>query len=177
MSVGNRIKKRRQQLKMSAEQLAEKINVSPATIYRYENGSIANMGTDKLDIIAQALSIEPKFLMGWEELDDAPAAKPAFSNKALDLAAMFDSLDEHGQEIVLAVARIEFNRIDLECAAKGIDILDMINAKRLGTINGIPLYDGGDPAVAHAKYYSRAERSEMEAEESKTTQSHAAKET
>lgn len=67
MSVGARIKQRRKQLGMSAEELAEKIGVSPATIYRYENGSIANMGTDKLEVIAQALSTEPKHLMGWTE--------------------------------------------------------------------------------------------------------------
>lgn len=68
MSIGSRIKQRRRELKISAEMLAEKIGVSPATIYRYENGSIMNMGTDKVDAIAEALSIEPKYLMGWEDM-------------------------------------------------------------------------------------------------------------
>ena len=67
VSVGNRIKERRKELKMSAETLADIIGVSAATIYRYENGGIANMGTDKLENIAQALNIEPKYLMGWAQ--------------------------------------------------------------------------------------------------------------
>lgn len=70
MSVGDRIKSRRKELNMSAELLAEKIGVSPATIYRYENGCIRHMGTDKLAIIAEALSVEPKHLMGWKDVSD-----------------------------------------------------------------------------------------------------------
>lgn len=70
MSIGNRIKERRKQLSMSAETLAKLMNVSPATIYRYENGFISNMGTDKLGEIAKHLDIEPKYLMGWEEMPE-----------------------------------------------------------------------------------------------------------
>lgn len=82
MTVGERIKARRQELNMSAEQLAEKIGVSPATIYRYENGGIRHMGTDKLAIIADALSIEPKYLMGWKDVSEL---LPKNITKASDL--------------------------------------------------------------------------------------------
>lgn len=70
MSVGERIKARRKELNMSAEHLADAIGVSPATIYRYENGGIRHMGTDKLAIIAKALSVEPKRLMGWKDTSE-----------------------------------------------------------------------------------------------------------
>ena len=40
MTTGERIKCRRKELSMSAEQLAEKVSLSPATIYRYEKGDI-----------------------------------------------------------------------------------------------------------------------------------------
>ena len=40
MTTGERIKLQRKKLSMSAEQLAEKVNLSPATIYRYEKGDI-----------------------------------------------------------------------------------------------------------------------------------------
>lgn len=54
-------------LGMSAEQVAEKLGVSPATIYRYESNDIANMRIDKLEPIAEVLRTTPAYLMGWEE--------------------------------------------------------------------------------------------------------------
>ena len=67
MNVGSRIKKMRMQRGMSAESLAAIIGVSPATIYRYENGYIENMRTDKIIPIAKALGCTSAYLMGWEE--------------------------------------------------------------------------------------------------------------
>lgn len=67
MNVGQRIKNRRKQLGMSAEQLAEKIGKAPATVYRYENGDISRVDSAKLMPIAEALSTTPAYLMGWED--------------------------------------------------------------------------------------------------------------
>jgi DNA-binding helix-turn-helix protein len=67
MSIGERIKERRKKIGMSAEQVAEKLGVSPATIYRYESNDIANMRIDKLEPIAEVLRTTPAYLMGWEE--------------------------------------------------------------------------------------------------------------
>ena len=43
MDVGERIKERRKQLGLSAEQVAAELGVSPATVYRYESNEIMNM--------------------------------------------------------------------------------------------------------------------------------------
>ena len=40
MTTGERMKIRRKDIGLSAEKLAETLGVSPATIYRYENGEI-----------------------------------------------------------------------------------------------------------------------------------------
>lgn len=73
MTVGNRLKRRRKELGISAEQLAERLNVNPATVYRYESGSIEKMGVDKLKPIASALLTTPAYLMGWEDETPFPA--------------------------------------------------------------------------------------------------------
>lgn len=65
MEIGERIKSRRTQLGLSAEQLAEMVGVSPATIYRYESGDIKNMRVKMLRPIANALKTSPEWLMGW----------------------------------------------------------------------------------------------------------------
>lgn len=62
-----RIKKRRTDLNISYQELANKTGLSKSTLQRYETGSIKNMPIDKLEVIASALDISPAYLMGWEE--------------------------------------------------------------------------------------------------------------
>lgn len=70
MKVGDRIKQRRLKLEISADELADKIGKSRATVYRYENGDIENMPTTVLEPIADALNTTPAYLMGWEDDPD-----------------------------------------------------------------------------------------------------------
>lgn len=66
MTIGERIKQRRKELGMSAEDLAEKLNKNRATIYRYENDSIGNLPISILEPLAEVLETSPSYLMGWE---------------------------------------------------------------------------------------------------------------
>lgn len=72
MTVGERMKARRKQIGMSAEQVADQLNISPSTVYRYENGDIEKMGIDKLTPIADALRTTPAYLMGWGTQSQPP---------------------------------------------------------------------------------------------------------
>ena len=74
MTVGERMKLRRKELGMNAEAVAKILNVSPATIYRYESGDIEKMGVDKLAPLAKAINTTPEYLMGWEHAEKEPAA-------------------------------------------------------------------------------------------------------
>ena len=69
MNTGDRIKQRRLELGLSADELALRIGKSRATIYRYENGDIENMPTPILEPLAKALYTTPAQLMGWK-MDD-----------------------------------------------------------------------------------------------------------
>ena len=80
MDVGKRIKARRKEIGMSAEEVAAIIGVSPATVYRYESANIMNMKTDKLLPIAEALNTTPAYLMGWT---DDPANNNTDSSLAI----------------------------------------------------------------------------------------------
>lgn len=64
--TGLNIKKRRIELGMSAEELAETIGVNPTTIYRYEKGAIDKVSAETLGEIARALYTSPVRLMDWE---------------------------------------------------------------------------------------------------------------
>lgn len=84
MSVGERLKRRRKELGMSAEAVAEKLGVSPFTVYRYESGEINKMGIDKLKPIAEAINTTPAFLMGWS---NEPSPLPP-SAKIIDTSGL-----------------------------------------------------------------------------------------
>ena len=65
--TGEQMKKRRKQLNMSADELAEKLGVSRSTIFRYEKGDIDKVPVEYIDKLAKVLSTTPDYLMGWEE--------------------------------------------------------------------------------------------------------------
>lgn len=63
LTIGNLIKKRRKELKMSVDELASKIGKDRSTVYRYENGDIGNFPLDLLLPIAEALETTPQQLL------------------------------------------------------------------------------------------------------------------
>ena len=67
MNIGQRIKARREEFGISAEDLGQKIGKAKTTIYRYELGLIEKMPTSVLEAIAAALQTSPAYLMGWTE--------------------------------------------------------------------------------------------------------------
>ena len=67
MTIGERIRLRRQELRMSADDLAEKLGKNRATIYRYESNDIENFPISILPALADALHCSEAYLMGWQE--------------------------------------------------------------------------------------------------------------
>lgn len=90
MTVGERIKQCRKDIGKSAEEVAKDLGVSPATVYRYENGGIEKMGIDKLAPIAAAVGTTPAYLMGWEEKRDRFAGISANKRKLIEMILQFD---------------------------------------------------------------------------------------
>ena len=64
--IGQRIKERRKELDMTADELGRRIGKNRATVYRYENGDIENLPIDVLKPIAKALDVAPQYLVGWD---------------------------------------------------------------------------------------------------------------
>lgn len=94
MDVGERIKARRIQLGMSAEQVAAKLGVSPATIYRYESKDIMNMRIDKLEPLANVLCTTPANLMGWETSSRTVQAINSASEPSLEAKKIAKAFDK-----------------------------------------------------------------------------------
>lgn len=73
MKYGERIKQLRKARGMSAEDLAEATGISPATIYRYENGSTEEPKSSMLRKIADALHVDVYQIIQFDSvtMDDA----------------------------------------------------------------------------------------------------------
>lgn len=70
MTIGQRIKKRRKEIGINADYLAEKLGVSRSTVFRYESGDIEKMPIDIIKPIAMALHTNPVYLLGWDDSED-----------------------------------------------------------------------------------------------------------
>ncbi len=71
--IGKKIKTLREARNMTLEQVGNIVGVGKSTVRKWETGEIANMRRDKIAKLAEALGVEPSFLMGWE--DKEPAAE------------------------------------------------------------------------------------------------------
>lgn len=81
MDIGERIKKRREELNMSQAELARQVGYSTrSTITRIERDG-NGISQDKIVAIAKALKTTPSYLMGWE--DEEVAALTAFQEEAM----------------------------------------------------------------------------------------------
>lgn len=78
MQIGERIKRRREELGLSADQVADRIGKNRATVYRYESNDIKNFPIEVLTPLAEVLRTTPAYLMGWDtpaetEVQETPA--------------------------------------------------------------------------------------------------------
>lgn len=76
MNVGHRMKQRRKELRLSADDVAEKIGVNRSTVFRYEKGDIEKLPLEILEPLSEILRTTPQQLMGW---DDNPDIMPIYS--------------------------------------------------------------------------------------------------
>ena len=67
--VGARIKSRRKELKISAEELGKRIGKDRSTIYRYEKGEIDKLPFEVLKPLAEALDTTEDHLVGWDNVE------------------------------------------------------------------------------------------------------------
>ena len=108
MSVGENIRRRRKQLSMNAEALAEAIGVAPTTIYRYENGAIEKVDSAKLEDIALVLKTTPADLMGWGSASEKPhdigdqLTAPARSSKWRNLSEGLAKMEQDNASMFMS---------------------------------------------------------------------------
>lgn len=67
MTIGEKIKQLRIEAKMPQTELAKRIQTTKQNLYKYENGIITNIPTDKIAEIAEIFHVSPAYIMGWDD--------------------------------------------------------------------------------------------------------------
>lgn len=97
MTVYERIKQRRKELGLTAEDVAAALNVSRATIYRYESAEIEKVPITAIAPLAKVLHTTPMDIMGWDSDTDVA---DEVSKEAQKIAKAFDKATPKEQNIV-----------------------------------------------------------------------------
>lgn len=69
------IKREREKAGISQTDFAKMIKVTKQTLYKYEQGIITNIPSNKIEEIANALGLSPSYIMGWEDTTEEPTPK------------------------------------------------------------------------------------------------------
>lgn len=102
MTIGQRIRERRERLGLGQTELADRVGISKQTLYKYENGIITNIPSDKIEAISKVLNVSPGNLMGWSDnidyvvmAEDAPMGENLTPNERLIIARYREIPDAH----------------------------------------------------------------------------------
>lgn len=104
--TGKRIKNRREELGLRAEDVAEKAGMKKATYYRYEKGDIENMNFSKLKAIAAVLQASPVDFVVWDE--EMPTTKIGSGHDELN--NLINQLSDEDLDDVLEFVRYKLSK-------------------------------------------------------------------
>lgn len=102
----DKIKELRKKSGLTMRQLADAVNVSEATISRWESGNIPNMRRDKIYDLAKALNTTPAYLMGWDEHSEF-VQQPNKTDSDLDLQRNNYEQDATHHRLQIAARHLE----------------------------------------------------------------------
>lgn len=143
MTFGDRMKARRISLDKTQEDIAAIVRVTKQTIQKYENNIITNIPSDKIELIAMALDIDPCTLMGWDD----KISKDEFTKHEIEVIYSYRSHPEMQLSVdkLLGIETGEKLHIIKKAARNGDNsplVVTDSKLKELENLPEVPLEDG-----------------------------------
>ena len=115
VSIGKRIKQSREDIEITRKELAKRIQVSASTITRYEQGTIQKIKMPIINSIANALSVNPMWIIGRSEFIRTSEMKKEWSTSNISLTRheeefikKYRALSPAGKATVDAVIEVQY---------------------------------------------------------------------
>lgn len=100
--IARRIEKRKNELNLSYQDLADLTGMTKSTLQRYVTGKIENIPLSKIDVLASALQTTAEQILGWETKQNLSVMEnKELTNKKLYLMTEFEKLSEDKQKLLL----------------------------------------------------------------------------
>lgn len=93
VEIGNRIQQARSYRHYTLDEVAQKIGVAKSTIQRYENGKIQKIKLPVIDSIANALNVNPAWLVGKSN-----EMEIVYNHKDIIIMKYYNSLNDIGKK-------------------------------------------------------------------------------
>lgn len=103
MAIGDRIKKRREELGLTLEAIGNQLNVHRSTIKRYESGDTQRIPLKTIEKLAAILKTTPEYLMGWEA--EEPSPQDELDPEIVIMARAVQKLPKDKKDILLKIVK------------------------------------------------------------------------
>ena len=67
-SIADKIRILRESKRLTLDQVAKKLKTTRQTLFKYENGIVTNIPSDKISELAEIYGVSPAYLMGWDNI-------------------------------------------------------------------------------------------------------------
>lgn len=99
MSFGERLRRRRKELGIPIQALAEKVGKDRATIYRYEKGDIRAIPYEVMERLSEALDVTSEYMLGLSEDPHGHGTNDYYLPELLEAAEIVSAtLKRNGEE-------------------------------------------------------------------------------
>ena len=109
-TIGERLKKAREERNISTAELAEALGLNMTTVYRYETGAFKRIKPSTLSAIAEYLNVNPDYLIGATDnkrtVKEAEDLASSITDDEKMLLELFRRVPEENQQMVLDMIRV-----------------------------------------------------------------------
>lgn len=103
MALADIIRDRRKALGYTLLDIANKVNVSEATVQRWESGNIKNLRQERIAKLAEVLEVSPAELMGWAQKEPITTTDNELNQSEQQLLTLFRQLPEEDRDTVAGI--------------------------------------------------------------------------
>lgn len=138
---GQRIKRLREKLGLTLEEVGKEIGLTKQAIYKYENDIVTNIPYDKILLLSKALQVEPWEILGWGG-PSAKIFKP--SSWSFEIPFISQKLSAGPGKDWISDEDLEIKTINLaDDLPRGVDPSTLVCAEVQGdSMEGAHLYSG-----------------------------------